>query len=140
MTSTRFSITALTCFHVGSSRISSGLRLTNGRPSSPALRIAGSSGMAPRNGTPISSAARSPPPFPKRSISLPQWGQAMPLMFSMMPITGSPISWTNRTAFLMSRMATSCGVVTITAPAMFGADWAMVRASSPVPGGRSTTR
>ena len=37
-------------------------------------------------------------------------------------------------------VATSCGVVTMTAPVTFGASWMIERASSPVPGGRSTTR
>ena len=44
------------------------------------------------------------------------------------------------TDFLESNRATSCGVVTMTAPSALGISWTMDRASSPVPGGMSITR
>ena len=43
-------------------------------------------------------------------------------MFSMIPMTGRPSFSTNFADFLASRVATSCGVVTITAPRTLGAE------------------
>ena len=60
-------------------------------------------------------------------------------MFSITPSTGM-LSWRNiATALRTSDTDTPCGVVTTTAPAT-GTLWAMLSETSPVPGGRSTTR
>lgn len=60
-------------------------------------------------------------------------------MFSTIPTTGIS-SWRYiDTAFTASSNATFCGVQTTTAPPN-AAFWASVRATSPVPGGRSMTR
>ena len=71
--------------------------------------------------------------------ALPQWGQAKVLMFSTMPRMGTSTLRNMATALMASASATSCGVVTITAPASrIFCD--RVSCASPVPGGRSTTR
>ena len=60
-------------------------------------------------------------------------------MFSITPSTGMFSCRNIPTALRTSETATPWGVVTTTAPAI-GTLWAMLRATSPVPGGRSTTR
>ena len=60
-------------------------------------------------------------------------------MFSTMPKI-STLTFSNiATLRLASFSATACGVVTTTAPAI-GTVWARVNCTSPVPGGRSTSR
>ena len=63
-----------------------------------------------------------------------------PLMFSTTPKTGTFIIFAKLMDFLVSRSETSCGVVTMTKPSMGLMSWATLRASSPVPGGRSIMR
>src|SRR5947199_10440793 len=66
--------------------------------------------MRPKNGTSMSSADASPPPFLKTSICWPQCGQSIPLIFSTMPMIGIWLSFANETDFRESNSATSCGV------------------------------
>ena len=82
----------------------------------------------------------SPPPWPKRSVRWRQWGHTKPLMFSTTPRTGVA-SFRQKVMHLRtSAMATSWGVVTMTAPSASAMSWQMLSGSSPVPGGESTTR
>ena len=60
-------------------------------------------------------------------------------MFSTMPKTGTCSRSNIATALVASSSATSCGVLTMTAPAI-GASCAMLIDASDVPGGRSTIR
>ena len=88
---------------------------------------------------PASRAIAAPPPWPKRSVRSPQPGQRWKLMFSIRPRTGA-FTWRNiwmprRT----SASATSCGVVTMMPP-VSGTCCVSVSCTSPVPGGRSSTR
>ena len=76
-------------------------------PISPSLPISVSRGMAPRNGTPKSLAARSPPAVLNTSILWPQRGQTIPLMFSTIPSMGTFIIRNMLTALRESRSATS---------------------------------
>jgi len=62
-------------------------QVIKGLPTSPLTTICLSIGIRPRKFMFNSLAARSPPPTLKRSISLPQWGQWNPLIFSMRPST-----------------------------------------------------
>ena len=57
-----------------------------------------------------------PPPSPKIGVTVPQQGQTNPLMFSMMPTIGVFTSWNIFRPLTASASATSCGVVTMTAP------------------------
>ena len=59
-------------------------------------------------------------------------------MFSTMPSTGTLTLRNICRPLRASISATSCGVVTITAPAS-GIFWVTVSCASPVPGGRSST-
>ena len=97
------------------------------------------SGTSPMSGTPSVSAASRPPPSPKIRVSSPQWGQTKLDMFSMTPIGRRFV----RSAILPARSATrraaSCGVVT-TSIAAPGRNDARLIDTSPVPGGRSTSR
>ena len=79
------------------------------------------------------SAALRPPPWSKMGVVLAQCGQTNWLMFSTMPSTGM---WTLSNICLArttSASATSCGVVTSTAPAARTL-CESVSATSPVPG------
>ena len=60
-------------------------------------------------------------------------------MFSTMPMTGTLMRRNIASALPTSTSATSCGVVTSTAP-LIGTAWASVSCASDVPGGRSMTR
>ena len=60
-------------------------------------------------------------------------------MFSTTPNTGTCTFFHMAIAFSTSRMETSCGVVTMTAP-VTGMSCDSESCVSPVPGGRSTTR
>ncbi len=60
-------------------------------------------------------------------------------MFSTSPRIGTLIRLNIASAFATSDSATSCGVVTRTAP-VIGTAWARVSCASEVPGGRSMTR
>ena len=60
-------------------------------------------------------------------------------MFSMMPSVGMFSFLYIATARRLSASDTCCGVVTTIAPAT-GTVWLRLSATSPVPGGRSTTR
>lgn len=113
---------------------------TAGRPWSPPSPTRGSSGILPRNGTPISRAIPSPPLDGKISVSSPHLGQTKPPMFSTTPITGSETLWQNEIDLRTAASATSWGVVTITAPSASSISWQTAIGSSPVPGGASTTR
>jgi hypothetical protein len=95
--------------------------------------------MRPRNGTDRSPASFSPPPWPKRSVSSPHFGQTNALMFSISPIAGMLSLRYIRIARRVSATDTACGVVTSTAPAT-GTVWLRLSATSPVPGGMSTIR
>ena len=96
-------------------------------------------GTRPRKGTLSFAAACSAPPLEKISVSCWQFGQTKPLMFSTNPSTGM-LTLSNMTLALMaSESATSCGVVTTTAP-LTETCCAMVSWMSPVPGGRSRMR
>src|SRR5687768_10517737 len=117
----------------------SGCATTMGTPASPPSAIAASSGIRPRNSVPSSAAVRSPPPCLKIAVSCPQAGHTKVDMFSTTPSTGT-LSLRNMARPLRASMsATSCGVVTTTAPAI-GIFCAMVSCASPVPGGKSATR
>ena len=117
-----------------------GFACTMGVPLSPDTTTSGSMGMAPRYGTPISSAIARPPSAPKIRTSSPHLGQVKPLMFSTTPSTGSSTCRQKTMHRRTSCTATSCGVVTTTAPSAFSMSWATASGSSPVPGGESTTR
>ena len=110
-----------------------------GLPLSPDSQIAISSGMRQIKGAPSSFADRSPPPLWNMSTCVPHVGHSYPLMFSMMPITGIPTLRRKSTDLRELTRATACGVVTISAPSG-RRSCAIERGSSPVPGGRSTTR
>ena len=73
------------------------------------------------------------------SVVSPQCGQTKVDMFSTMPMTGTLTLRNMASPLRASISATSCGVVTITAPAS-GMLWVTVSCASPVPGGRSRTR
>ena len=92
-------------------------------------------GIAPRKECSRSSAPLFPPPLLKMSIASPQWGHERPLMFSMMPSTGTLMDLTMFTAFRESSSETSWGVVTIIAPARSRISWITLSGSSLVPGG-----
>ena len=74
-------------------------------------------------------ASAAPPPRPKTS----------PDMFSIRPSVGTLTFSNSRWARRASARATSCGVETMTAPSS-GVFCTSVSCTSPVPGGRSTTR
>src|SRR6185436_9790540 len=112
---------------------------TAGTPTSPPWRTVTSSGTPPRKSIPCCWQKRSPPPRPKISVSSPQCGQAKAVMFSTRPRIGTESRLNIARALPTSDRATSCGVVTRTAPPS-GTDWASVSCASDVPGGRSTTR
>jgi len=101
------------------------------------LTISGSMGISPSNGMSKSIDAFLPPPVLKISIDLPQCGHLKPLIFSIIPITGIFIFFTKLIDFLTLTSATSCGVVTTTAPSLSGINCAILNGSSPVPGGKS---
>ncbi len=111
-------------------------------PPSAASAIFGSMGIAPRKGTFMSSAILFPPPERRIGVTVPQLGQANPLMFSTTPSTGSWMRRQKEMDFRTSTAATFCGVVTITAPSRWAAPkiWTTDSGSSPVPGGESMTR
>src|SRR5262245_8804852 len=116
-----------------------GSATTMGSPRSPPSRMAATSGMRARIGSPKCSARRRAPPSPKTGSTVPHLGHAYPLMFSTMPSTGV-LTWANiAMPRPTSSRATSCGVVTTTAP-LRGTCCTRVSWASPVPGGRSTTR
>src|SRR5438094_913702 len=115
-----------------------GSAATTGRPSSLPTRIAGLMGTRPRNGTPSLAAACSAPPLEKMSVSWWQWGQTNPLMFSTNPSTGMFTLSNIVFALMASARATSCGVVTTTAPLTLTC-CAMVSWMSPVPEPTRTT-
>jgi hypothetical protein len=119
--------------------VRTGWPTTIGTPASPPSMMAGSSGMRPRKSVCSSAAVRSPPPCLKIAVSAPQWGQTKVAMFSTMPSTGTSSLRNIASPLRASIRATSCGVVTTTAPAM-GIFCAMVSCASPVPGGKSATR
>ena len=126
---------------VSATRGRTGLALGHGgdarrrRPGGPSRRAGRSRGTRCR----ARAANRSPPPRPKISVTSPQWAQAKPDMFSTMPVTGTFIRLSIAWALPTSSRATSCGVVTRTAP-LIGTAWARVSCASEVPGGRSMTR
>jgi hypothetical protein len=97
-----------------------------------------SSGNAPSTGTPWRADIRAAPPSPNRCSAWPQALQTWTAMFSTRPSTGIETFSNIFSALPASSVATSCGVVTTTAPAT-GIFCAMVSWMSPVPGGRSTT-
>ena len=88
----------------------------------------------------VSSAIFSAPSFLKIFTSLPQSGHINPLIFSTIPNNFRFSSLENFTVLLESRSETSCGVVTIIAFASGPIFCAILKVSSPVPGGRSTTK
>ena len=64
----------------------------------------------------VIAAISSPPPLLKMSVTVPHLGQTNPLMFSTTPSTGM-LNWRQNVMDLRtSAVATSWGVVTITAP------------------------
>src|SRR6266705_1943084 len=65
-------------------------------------------------------------------------GHSNPLMFSTIPMIGTSLSLQNVTDLRESSKATSCGVVTITAPLTLPSRSMVVTDSLPVPGGKST--
>src|SRR5690606_11507281 len=117
----------------------SGSATTTGGPASPCSRMARSSGSEPSRCTPYWAAMRAPPPSPKTCWAWPQWLHTWTAMFSTRPRTATSTFSNMRRPLRASRVAMSCGVVTMTAPAT-GIFWARVSWMSPVPGGRSTTR
>ncbi len=66
-------------------------------------------------------------------------GATNQLMFSITPATGRFTRAAMPAARRATRWAVSCGVVTITIVAV-GSSWAIESDTSPVPGGRSTSR
>ena len=94
----------------------SGLPIDVGTPRSLSSRTATPSGTAPRKGTSIEPASRSPPPAPKMLCVSPHPGHAKPRMFSTMPRTGTSSFSNIRIPRSTPPTATSWGVVTITAP------------------------
>ena len=60
-------------------------------------------------------------------------------MFSTRPMIGTFIFSAMFTAFATIMLTRSCGLVTTTMPST-GSDWNTVSATSPVPGGMSTSR
>jgi hypothetical protein len=72
------------------------------------------------------------------SLSVPQVGHSKWLMFSTSPSVGMFSFWYMRTARRLSASDTCCGVVTTIAPET-GTVWLRLSATSPVPGGMSTT-
>ena len=102
--------------------------------------ILGSMGIWPRKRRFISLLIFLPPPEPKISYLSPQLGHTKPLMFSIIPIMGIFILRAIETAFLTTYCERSEGAVIINAPSISGMSCIMFRGSSPVPGGRSTSR
>ena len=100
----------------------------------------GSIGILPRNGIAASSAIFFPPPERKISVFHPQCGQMNPLMFSTTPIMGIFNLRAKVIAFLTTALDSAVGMVTITTPSISGRSCAILRGSSPVPGGRSMKR
>ena len=82
----------------------------------------------------------SPPPVLKTWVVSPHLGQTNPLMFSTTPSTGMSVFWQKRIERRTSAVEIRWGVVTMTAPSTGAASWQTESGSSPVPGGRSTTR
>lgn len=113
-------------------------------PWSQHLASCGSIGILPKNGTCISFAIAWAPPVVgvKIWVSFLQLGQTNPLIFSTTPRTRTWTFLQKLISFLTSNKATSCGVVTITAPSMPVAlkYWTIDKCSSDVPGGVSTTK
>src|SRR5439155_26474708 len=83
---------------------------------SPPMTMRGSSGTRPRNGSPSSFPASSPPPTLKMSVCLPQCGHTKPLMFSITPRMSILTAFAKAIDLRTSRRDTCCGVVTTTAP------------------------
>src|SRR5690606_200211 len=117
----------------------SGADTTVGLPASDSARMRASSGSLPSSATPPSAASASPPPAPKIASSWPHWLHTCVAMFSTTPSTAMPTLANITRPLRASATASSCGVVTITAPAT-GTFCASVSCRSPVPGGRSNTR
>ena len=113
-------------------------------PKSALLPIRGSRGMAPRYPTPVSCARRLAPPVEGLKIcdSPLQDGQTNPDIFSTKPMTGMPTLRQKSISLRTSCNATSCGVVTRTAPSIPDSFkyCTIERCSSDVPGGVSTRR
>ena len=106
----------------------SGSLTTSGTPASADSRTRPSSGTWPSIGTPSSVASRSPPPAPNTSD----------VMFSITPTTRMPVFCAIVAARDATSWASGCGVVTTTTSAR-GSSWPREIATSPVPGGMSTT-
>ena len=116
-----------------------GSETTVGWPASVCSRIASVSGRLPSQGVSYCSAMRRPPPSPKMCSAWPHCEQMWMAMFSTTPRMGTSTFWNMRRPLRASSSATSCGVVTMTAPTT-GTFCASVSATSPVPGGMSTIR
>ena len=80
----------------------------------------GSKGTDPKKGICMSLAIPLTPPSTGGKIfeSLLHLGQTKAHIFSIIPITGTPTFLQKFTSFRTSNKATSCGVVTITAPSI----------------------
>jgi len=122
----------------------SGCCATKHLPASQLSRSLGSKGTRPRSGILRSSHIFAAPPVTGGKISLwqAQFGQTNPDMFSTTPIIGVSVFLQKFSSFLTSARATSCGVVTTTAPArlVFFRYYMMEICSSDVPGGVSMMR
>src|SRR5205814_4907474 len=85
----------------------SGRRTVMGAPSSPPLRVSGSSGSWPSSGMPYSSATFLPPPSPKIAYRVPVSGATKYDMFSTTPSIGTLSRWNIAIALRTSSSATS---------------------------------